>query len=787
MKIQNEPVKLAGRLAARLCVIVISTIAVAQTVSSVVVSPNSVPALVFSNGTVTLSAPAGVGGVVVVLKSNKSFAASVPANVTVLAGATTATFQVTTHPVGGPINATISATYKASSQTAALTVRVPLMGNAAGGYLGDVQLATHACFDYPLYGGFDSKGNLFISDSSGDRIRRIAPNGKIYTAAGVGQLGYNGEGIPANTTAMGFPKGVAVNAAGDFWYADYGNNRVRKVAVATALVNTVAGNGTRGYTGDNGAGTAAEISQPDGLALDAAGNLYFSDSGNNVVRVVNGSTGVITTVVGNGIAGFSGDGGAATSASLNNPRGIAFDAATGNLYVVDSLNYRIRVVTGLGTGTVLINTFAGNGSPATSGDGGLAVAASIGVPRGVLVSNNIVYLSQAGISRVRQVSIATGIIDVVAGSINGYDGEGNPPASAQFQTPTGLMMNASGNLLIVDALNNRVRKINSTAAVHEMIAGTTVNTIAGGFTGDGGAPNSGCLNSPESISMDASGNYLIGESGRVRKVTGGATISTVVGTGAFGYTGDSGLATVATMTIPLGVTQDGSGNVFIADNWNKVIRRVDNATQTITTLSADPTALDLTMLATDALGNVYSVDRGACVVRQVTPGGVSTVVAGVLGSCGYNSDGIAATTAQLNAPYGVVLDPTGNIYISDAGNNRVRLVTISSGLISTVAGTGVCNFSGDGGLATAATICQPSGLALDPVGRLLIADYQNFRVRLVENGKISTYAGTGIPGYNNNGRTAIKTNLGGPVAVALSPSNILYVVDDVNYRIRVIQ
>jgi hypothetical protein len=253
-----------------------------------------------------------------------------------------------------------------------------------------------------------------------------------------------------------------------------------------------------------------------------------------------------------------------------------------------------------------------------------------------------------------------------------------------------------------------------------------------------------------------------------------------------GYSGDNGAATSAQVNSPLGVAADPFGNVYIADNGNNVIRVVTAGT--ITTFDQDPTFRNLASLTTDSAGNVYSVDTGACVVREITPAGSSTIVAGILNGCGYNTDGISATTAQLSQPYGVALDTAGNIYIGDAGNNRVRKVTISTGLISTIAGTGNCGFSGDTGPATSAELCSPSGVAVDSLGRVFIADYSNFRVRFIStNGNISTYAGTGLPGYNNNGRMATKTNLGGPIGVALGPSNVLYISDDQSYRIRVIE
>jgi len=778
MKIVKFAFSCGVRLAcAPLLTVLLASLSSAQTVSSVTLNPASVPAVVSTTGTVTLSAAAPSGGAVVKLSTSNNSLAQVPATVTVPAKARSATFTITTSPATSQQTATITGTYNSSSQKASLTVRVPLMGTAAGGFLGDNNLATQACIEFPQFGGLDGKGNIYIADSFGDRIREVGTGtGKIITVAGVGQYGYNGEGIKATTTAMGFPRGLVVNTAGEFWYSDPGNNRVRMVN-SSGDVNTVAGNGTAGYKGDGGAATSAEINQPSGLALDASGNLYFSDTGNNVVRMVN-SSGNIHTIAGNGTAGFSGDGGPATSASLNSPHGLAFDT-NGNLYIADDLNNRVRIVSGLGTDTVTINTYAGDGNPGVAGNGGLASKAAVGFPRGVLVANGNLYIATAGQAQIREVNLTSKIISTYAGSTGGYDGDGNAPLKSMFLSPTGLMVDSAGDLLIVDTGNDRVRKVNA--------ARTTVNTIVGGYVGDGGVATNGCLNSPENIAFNSSGNLYIVEAGnRVREVSVG-NISTLAGTGVTGYSGDKGPASAATVNSPQGVAADPFGNVYIADTGNNVIRVV-NSSKEITTFDKDSTFKNLASLTTDSAGNVYSVDRGACVVRKLTPAASSTIVAGVLNDCGYNGDNISATTARLNQPYGVALDTAGNIYIGDAGNNRVRKITIKTETISTVAGTGTCGYSGDGGKATSAELCAPSGVAVDPLGRIFIADYSNFCVRLVStNGEIITYAGTGLPGYNNNGRLATKTNLGGPIAVAIGPSNVLYVADDQSYRVRVIQ
>jgi sugar lactone lactonase YvrE len=318
------------------------------------------------------------------------------------------------------------------------------------------------------------------------------------------------------------------------------------------------------------------------------------------------------------------------------------------------------------------------------------------------------------------------------------------------------------------------------------VTSTATSTLAGGFVGDNRRGILATLTAPENLAFDSAGNYYIAEWGgdRVRKLDAGSgQITTIAGTGVTGYSGDGGPATQAQLNAPFGVATDNSGNLYIADTNNIVIRKVDSS-GTITTFATDPNFSDLVSLATDSAGNVYSADDGACVIRKITPAGAISIVAGVEFVCGFNGDGIPATTAQLNSAYGVAVDIKGNIYISDTFNNRIRKVN-HAGIISTIAGNGTCGFSGDGGPGTAAMICGSEGVAVDTKGVVYIADYNNLRVRkLSRNGTITTFAGSGNPGYNGEGLPAVSTNLDGPVAVGIDNVGTVFLLDDGSSRVR---
>jgi sugar lactone lactonase YvrE len=636
----------------------------------------------------------------------------------------------------------------------------------AGGFVGDGGAATKASFEMPSYIAQDKSGNLYISDFSGQRIRKVTPAGIISTYAGTGISGFSGDDGPASSAKLSYPTGLVFDSAGDLILADGGNNRVRMID-PSGTITTIAGTGAAGYGGDGGPAIKATFNQTWGLTYDPAGNLYITDIGNCVVRIIN-SSGIINTFAGNGTCGYGGDGGPATSANLNFPRGIVF--AGGNLYIADTQNHRVRKVNAHGT----ISTFAGNGQPGFGGDGGKATSAKIGNPKGLAFRNGTLYIGSAGRSRIRTVTIKTGIINTYAGSFPGYDGDGKALLSSLFFSPTGLLFNSAGNLLVADTLNQRVRKA----------AGGVLKTIAGGFIGDGHAATSAALVSPEAIAFDKSGNYYIADAAgnRIRQVSTTGKIKTIAGTGVSGYSGDGGKATSATLWFPLGVTLDSSGNLYVADDFNGVIRKVDTSGN-ISTFATNANFFGLGAMATDSSNNLYVVDQTTCVIWQISPGGVVIAVAGVAFTCGFSGDGGPATQAELNTPVGVAVDKHGNILIADSGNHRVREFQVG-GNINTIAGNGTCGFTGDGGPATSAEMCFPEDVAVTSKGTVYIADTFNLRIRKVASGKISTYAGTGVPGYNGDGLPALSTNLDDPVAVILNSSGTLYLVDDLTMRVR---
>ena len=319
--------------------------------------------------------------------------------------------------------------------------------------------------------------------------------GTIITVAGNGSIGFGGDAGPATSANVYNPLGVAVDTGGNLYIADQNNNRIRKVN-PSGIISTLAGNGTQTDTidgpggnpaddlGDSGPATSASLTLPTGAAVDSAGNLYIADQGNNRIRKVTPG-GTISTVAGNGTAGFTGDGGQASSTSLNQPNAVAVDTA-GNLYIADRSNHRVRKVA---TGGI-ISTVAGDGTATFAGDGGPAAGAALNLPSGVAVDTaGNLYISDFANSRVRKVDHTTGFISTVAGNGTfGFFGDGGPATVAYLNSPAGLAVDGSGNLYIADFSNQRIRRVNPAG-----IISTVAGNGTAGFSGDGGSATSASL------------------------------------------------------------------------------------------------------------------------------------------------------------------------------------------------------------------------------------------------------------------------------------------------------
>ena len=678
-------------------------------------------------------------------------------------------------------------------------------GVGGGGFSGDGGPAIAARLDSPEGVAVDGAGNLYISDRENDRIRKVDSTGTITTVAGTGGFGsgVDGDGGPASEARLYGPDGVAVDGAGNLYISERRNHRIRKVD-STGMITTVAGTGEDGFSGDGGPATAARLSYPEGVAVDGAGNLYIS--GNHRIRKVD-STGTITTVAGTGRSGFGGDGGPAVQAQLHEPLGVAVDGA-GNLYIADVINHRIRKVDSTGTittiaGTGLIGVFGGG----FSGDGGPASEARLRLPFDVAVDGaGNLYI--AGNHRIRKLTPMTGpvtpvpvipggsesfSITTIAGTGQyGFSGDGGPATAARLDSPEGVAVDGAGNLYIADR-NNRILKVDSTG---------TITTVAGtgerGFSGDGGPATAARLNNPRGVAVDGAGNLYIADRWNhlIRKVDSTGTITTVAGTGRFGFSGDGGPAVEAQFNSPEGVAVDGAGNLYIAEDSNNRIRRVDS-TGTITTIAGTGEfgfsgdggpAVEARMIhpegvAVDGAGNLYIADTFGQRIRKVDSAGTITTIAGT-GARSFGGDGGPATAARLNNPKGVAVDGAGNLYIADRYNHRIRKVD-STGTITTIAGTGGIGFSGDGGPAVEARINSPEGVAVDGAGNVYIADRYNHRIRKVDStGTITTIAGTGGIGFSGDGGPAVEAELSGPLGVAVDGASNLYIADRENHRIR---
>jgi sugar lactone lactonase YvrE len=659
--------------------------------------------------------------------------------------------------------------------------------------------ALDANLNQPVGVAFDSSGNYYIADPNQNRVFKVSTSGELTVLAGNGLAGYSGDGVTggAANAMLNAPNGVSVDASGNVYIADYNNYVVRKVDT-TSTITTIAG--TQGVCG----GSVSTLCEPTSVAADTLGNLFIADAGDCQVKKLVLSSLTMTLYAGNGTCSYSGDGGSATAAELYYPNGVAVDG-NDNVFIADSYNYAIREVT---KSNLKIKTVAGTpGSVGFGGDGGLATAAQINLTDSLAVNSagTSVTIADDYNLRIRQFTVG-GNINTVAGSgCGGFSGDGGLATAACIYYPQGVALGSSGTIYIGDTDNYRIRAFT---------VGGDINTVAGNgsatmATPVNGVPANGVeLNYPWGIDEDPSGNVYVADQNNnmVRElVQSTGLVNIFAGTGVAGFTGDGGLATAAELNTPDGVARDSSGNIYIADQYNCVIREVSASTGDITTIAGisanEPgtscgysgdggpaTSAQLYYpynVFVDSKNNIYIPDSYNQVVRVVTAGTINTI-AGIPNEPGYSGDGGPASNARLYYPSAVAEDGAGNLYIADSYNHRVREINAFTGIITTVAGNGQAGFSGDG-IATQNSLYYPEGVSADVNGNLFIADQSNNRLRWVSTGGImTTFAGNGTAGYSGDGGPATNAEMYYPAGIWEDASGNFLVADEYNYRVRAV-
>ena len=712
-----------------------------------------------------------------------------------------------------------------------------LAGTGARGYSGDGGPATEARLAFPVGVAVDATGNVYVAEGENHRIRKIDAEGTITTLAGTGERGYGGDGGSAAEAQLAYPAGVAVDAAGSLYVADSWNHRIRRIDPA-GTITTYAGSGTRGYRGDGGAAIRSWMAYPSGVAADAAGNVYVADNWNHRIRRIDASR-IITTVAGRGDDGDGGDGGPAAAASLAYPVAVGTGRA-GSVYTVsysfETANHRVRMIDASG----MISAFAGTGEEGYEGDRGPAAEARLAYPTGVAAGpNGSVYIADARNSIVRVVRPSPGFrvplgksgesVALVVGSEGVLTLRGQPLAAGTRVTSqngnsyslsagtdgavvaeylpetqrvlvrgTGIVLarQEDGSWRIGDtpAENGHRHAVGGREYVLELEGGQwglaeyVMETVAGNTSvTDGVAATDVTLEGVYGVAVDAVGTVYVAEPWRrrIRRIDLSGVITTFAGTGDWGFSGDGGPAVEAMLGFPKAVAVDRTGTVYVADESNNSIRKVD-ATGVITTIAGTGDwgsggdggpAVEAQLRAPDGVavgraGSVYVAESTR--IRRIDATGEISTFAGT-GERGDSGDGGPATEAGLSWSLGVAADAVGNVYIADADNHRIRKVD-PDGTITTLAGTGEAGYGGDGGSATEAQLDYPNGVTVDANGSVYIGDTNNRRIRKIDaSGVITTFAGTGDWGSSGDGGRATEADLGRVEGVTTDTQGNLYV------------
>lgn len=689
----------------------------------------------------------------------------------------------------------------------------------------------------------DSLGNIFLVDEVGQKIRRVSiATGLTTTYAGTGSAGFSGDAGPAAQAALNSPHDAMLDQAGNLYVADTLNQRIRKITAATGLISTVAGNGAAGFGGDEGLALSAQLNRPLLVAIDRQNNLYIYDAGNNRIRRVAIGTGIITTVIGNGQTSGPLDEKAGTEAGLSTVIDMATDRAGNLWFIAQTALWKFTPDTGLVKRMSSADTTTIPGIY-PRGDGGMLAQSLICSCGGMAFDNeDNLWLAQGGI--LRRIDAHTGRITTVAGGGQIYEvqltnlkriigGEGGPATDVILQASSVTFDPAGNPLILTSQLIRRLLPLIATDTEPPVVsfdmptgesvwettyAGINIGgpvtddhlvrhmylTINGLYTSQAGAsfdrwglfinlqpgPNRLTVTAIDSFGNSSSATLTIIQ-------TGNQQLRVLAGNQQPGFSGEQASGLTAQLWNPSALALDSAGNLYVADTGNHLVRRITR-TGIISTIAGDgslgfsgdggqATAASLSAprgVAIDTAGNLYIADTGNQRIRRVSPTGIITTIAGT-GQEGFRGDGGPATAARLNFPAGLALDAGGNLYVADNANQRIRRIAAQTAVITTVAG-GRYGYSGDDGPATDAGLNNPTGVAVDQAGNLLIADTDNHSIRKVTPaGIISTLAGNGQPGdCCSSAEFSRFTSLRTPTGVAVDLTGNIYVADAGNNLIR---
>jgi uncharacterized protein (TIGR03437 family) len=607
-----------------------------------------------------------------------------------------------------------------------------LAGTGASGFAGDGGPATSASLRGPVGVAYDSSGTLYITDARNNRVRKVTPSGIISTFAGGGNLSYSVNQVSATDAALNYPTSVVADPIDNSVYINDSADRVIR-KVANNVISTYAGTGNCAPPSDGQLATKADLCEAEGMALDAHQNLYFADLFLNCIRRVDFPTQLINTVAGTGVRGSAPDGSIAASSPLQQPGGVAIDSS-GFLYIAETGGELIRRVSG-----GVLATVAGSGTFGYSGDGRMATTVNLNSPFGIVLdSKGNLYLADRDNFRIRKVD-TTSQITTIAGNGSSSLTRVTAPSDLSLAVPFGVSNGPGGTLYVSDTQNNVVRAIQPAGTF------TFAGTGAVQSSGDGKQATSAGLINPLNVTFDSLGNAYVVEVGanKIRKVAANGTISTFAGDGVARFNGDSLPASQASLNSPTAVAVDANDSVYIADYMNHRVRKVSQGVITTVAGTGSPgfsgdqgagIAAQLNGplgLALDSSGNVYISDSNNRRIRKLQRDGTITTFGGGGQLPRAQAEGGPAVNAQLNFVQGLATDTLGNLYFADANDNVVRMIT-PGGILSTIAGNGTAGSAGDGSDPKLASLRSPSSVAIDKIsGNIFIADKDNDRIRLV--------------------------------------------------------